>query len=250
MEPLLDEKDRLLEEALLSAGRDVELSPATKARVLAALGVSASLGAATQAAAASGLVSKLLGSKGMALVAISAVTVGAVGAGVYWGVGQSNDQQKDLPVLVVAPPQPVEASPAVPLNQNHERSETKPDSQSGAASETSERNAKSSVEEPAARATKVARKPDVAKDTLGDELALVEAASRATKSGSAGRALTLLDQYRRTFPRGKLALEAEVLRIEALARAGQTTDARRQAKSFLKRHPASPLAARVKRYTQ
>jgi outer membrane protein assembly factor BamD (BamD/ComL family) len=86
--------------------------------------------------------------------------------------------------------------------------------------------------------------------TLGDELAVVESASRALRSGNPQAALGRLAEYRQRFPRGKLALEAQVLRIEALARAGRSDEAARLARGFLKRHPHSPVAARIRRYAE
>jgi hypothetical protein len=44
-----------------------------------------------------------------------------------------------------------------------------------------------------------------------------------------------------------LKLEAEVLRIDALARSGRLAQAQTRAASFLARHPNSVLAARVRR---
>ena len=69
------------------------------------------------------------------------------------------------------------------------------------------------------------------------------------RSTLAGRdlfgALSLLDSYFQNFHRGRLHLEAEVLRIDALARAGQPDAARSYAKEFLRRHPKSVHAARL-----
>jgi hypothetical protein len=43
-------------------------------------------------------------------------------------------------------------------------------------------------------------------------------------------------------------LEAEVLRIDALAKAGDRQAAKKRAEAFLKRHPKSLLASRVRGY--
>jgi outer membrane protein assembly factor BamD (BamD/ComL family) len=58
-------------------------------------------------------------------------------------------------------------------------------------------------------------------------------------------ALSLLDAYFQKFHHGRLQLEAEILRIDALAKCGQTTAARSYAKEFLRRHPTSVHAARL-----
>jgi hypothetical protein len=62
--------------------------------------------------------------------------------------------------------------------------------------------------------------------------------------------LSFLGAYFRTFPRGRLHFEAEVLRIHALAQAGQSDMAKRHAREFLKRHPNSVLTARVRPYAE
>lgn len=51
--------------------------------------------------------------------------------------------------------------------------------------------------------------------------------------------------YFKTFGRGRLRLEAQMLRIEALARGGQSAAARAEAKEFLRRNPRSVHAARL-----
>jgi hypothetical protein len=45
-------------------------------------------------------------------------------------------------------------------------------------------------------------------------------------------------------------LEAEALRIEALAASGQRAQARVEARAFLERHPKSLLAPRVERFAK
>ncbi len=80
---------------------------------------------------------------------------------------------------------------------------------------------------------------------LRDEIALVDAARSAIRADAPDRALSLLDHYRHSYPRGELAPEAAVLRIEAVAAAGRTIEARRLARAFLAQHPESPLSDRV-----
>ena len=59
-------------------------------------------------------------------------------------------------------------------------------------------------------------------------------------------ALVRLDAYGRAYPHGRLGLEAEVLRIDALDESGRRDAARARAEAFLQRHPHSVLAARVR----
>jgi len=84
-----------------------------------------------------------------------------------------------------------------------------------------------------------------ASSSLRAELAALDAARSTLASGNSVGALSFLDAYFRTFPRGRLHPEAEVLRIDALAKGGRMDDARRYAQEFLRRHPSSVLAARV-----
>ena len=78
----------------------------------------------------------------------------------------------------------------------------------------------------------------------------LDAARSKLASGDAAGALTALDAYARNFPHGKLGLEAEVVRIDALAKSGQTVAARKRAEAFMKRHPDSVLASRVRAYAE
>jgi outer membrane protein assembly factor BamD (BamD/ComL family) len=83
---------------------------------------------------------------------------------------------------------------------------------------------------------------------LTAELGALDMARSKLASGDARGALVVLDDYARTYPRGRLGLEAEVLRIDALSRAGETGAAKKRAEAFVKRHPKSVLAPRVRRY--
>ncbi|MET0795140.1 MAG: outer membrane protein assembly factor BamD, partial [Polyangiaceae bacterium] len=90
--------------------------------------------------------------------------------------------------------------------------------------------------------------PKAAPPALAAELSALDAARSSLSAGDPKAALSALDAYSRTFPRGRLGLEAEVLRIDALAKSGQTAAARSRAEAFIKRHPDSVLASRVRGY--
>jgi hypothetical protein len=83
---------------------------------------------------------------------------------------------------------------------------------------------------------------------LTAELAALDAARTSLSHADPAAALAALDGYARDFPRGRLKLEAEVLRIGALAKSGQTDAARKRAETFLRLHPDSVLASRVRSY--
>jgi hypothetical protein len=87
---------------------------------------------------------------------------------------------------------------------------------------------------------------DAEQASLKRELAAVDAARATLARGDARKALSLLDAYAQNHPHGRLELEAEVLRIDALARSGRRDAAKARAEAFLRRHPNSVLAARVR----
>jgi hypothetical protein len=82
--------------------------------------------------------------------------------------------------------------------------------------------------------------------TLAHELSSLDAARGLLARGDATGALARLDAYGRAYPHGRLGLEAEVLRIDALDESGRSDAARARAEAFLQRHPHSVLAARVR----
>jgi outer membrane protein assembly factor BamD (BamD/ComL family) len=85
-----------------------------------------------------------------------------------------------------------------------------------------------------------------AESSLGEEIASFERARSALDAGDADRALGLLDAYEKRFPTGTFVQEAEVLRVQALARKGDEAGARRVGQRFLAAHPSSPHAARIR----
>lgn len=81
--------------------------------------------------------------------------------------------------------------------------------------------------------------------TIWDEPQLIERARRALASDPR-RALGLAQEHQRRFPSGALSLEREVIVIEALARSGQTAEARRRAASFETNYPKSIHLPRIR----
>jgi TolA-binding protein len=82
---------------------------------------------------------------------------------------------------------------------------------------------------------------------LREEIALMDLARAALRSGSPKSALEYLEQYRSRFPSGSFGQEAQALRIEAIAASGNIARARSLAKAFLARSPNSPHSARLQR---
>lgn len=81
---------------------------------------------------------------------------------------------------------------------------------------------------------------------LNAEVAALDAA-RKNLDKDPRAALAAMDAYDDKFKKdGVLGQEADVMRIDALARAGQNDRARALGNAFLARHPSSPLAQRVR----
>jgi len=244
---LLDETDSELERALLSAGSSYRVRPELRAKTLAALGVagatalsagvasSATLSAAPPALASSSILAKLGFAKTLAAVAtVSAVT--AVPAGyLIWKEARSSEP---VPAAAaVKPAAPREAPAAVRVESATQEPE----------GEGALPPAADAV--PAPPLNRAAAKPALTSEALRAELMALDAARAALAAGNGQGALSLLDAYDRGNPRGLLRLEAEVLRIDALAKSGRSDAAQKRAKAFLARHPNSVLASRVRGYT-
>lgn len=79
---------------------------------------------------------------------------------------------------------------------------------------------------------------------VATELELVQRAQAALASDP-DRALELTREHARTYPKGELVEEREVLAVEALARLGRSEEASRRALAFVRRFPQTPYAARL-----
>jgi hypothetical protein len=234
---LREECESSLERALLDAGTSYRSSKATRERTLAALGLagSAALSAAAIGTASSSAFAKVGWVKALAL----ASTVGAVAAVPAGYLAWRHSQE--VPTVAAAPKRASAAAPG-PLGHAIRREE------SIAVPARAPEMAPLALPagSPAARAPKA--EPKVSSADLSAELAAIEPARYALASGDASGALSRLDAYSRTYPRGRLALEAEVLRIDALARSGQRDAAKKRAEAFVRRYPNSVLKARVRAY--
>ena len=89
----------------------------------------------------------------------------------------------------------------------------------------------------------------VSAPSLAEEVAAIKSAKAALASGNAAQSLREIDAYRMRFPRGRLAQEATVVRIEALLKSGNATAADAAADRFLAANPDSPYSARVRTLT-
>jgi TolA-binding protein len=215
---------------LLRSAKRYRLSEKTRQRAFAAVGLAVGATAvATGKAAAEGVAggTKMLGWAFAGIVGVLA----SVGGYLVLAPGEKAPPPSMTATTVVAPPQhPVEQPATPPTAENVELAA--PSVSASAAPRLAPSPAGSRVAPPA---------------DLQAELAALDAASNAIARGDATRALALLDAYGRDFPRGSLGMEATVLRTEALDRAGRHAEAVERARAFVKRHPTSPLADRMRR---
>jgi len=240
---LRDESDSALERALLGAGKNYPTSRDTRAKTLAALGLagSATLAAGTATAAVASSIGsgssfsawlKLGWSK--VVVGVSLAGAASVPVGYYAWQHHHEASAAHAPAAVSAraavaevtlPPPPTEEAPAP----------------------AAEAPSPAPVPAPAPVRLHVSKSAVAhSSSSLSQELFALDRAREALADGNAPHALTLLDSYGKTHPRGRLEIEAEVLRIDALAQDGRDDVARRRAMSFLRRHPNSLLAPRVR----
>jgi outer membrane protein assembly factor BamD (BamD/ComL family) len=106
-------------------------------------------------------------------------------------------------------------------------------------------------ERPVARAHAHVAAPvreEVPANRLAEETALLAASNAELRNGDARGALALLNDYDRRYPSGVLREEVLATRVIARCQLGPEPDttARHAADAFLTRHPASPLAPRVR----
>jgi TolA-binding protein len=230
----MDEPDRMLEQtgsaleqALLREGRAYHGSEDLRSKTLAALGLAGTAGLATGGALA-WFSAKTWSTK---LVLMLSAAVVLVGIPVGYFAFQSTPALAPalrpaavpVPSAMPAAAQPVPAEPPMPAV-----------------------NAPSATTLPARASVGTGS----ASSSLRAELAALDAARSTLASGDSVGALAFLDAYFRTFPRGRLHPEAEVLRMDALAKGGRVDDARKYAQEFLRRHPNSVLAARVQSFAK
>jgi hypothetical protein len=257
LQRLLDDPEADLNElALLRAGKADGMSEETRRRVLAGIGVGGALvglsAVSTQAGKAvwpmwlkSGLLLSVLGG--------IAATVGFFGFGSH----ATSVPSASSPVVVskatsaaptkvdTQPTQPDVKAPGAPVYQASDL----PLAPNGSASQPSANRhptsaaASADTDSADAKGAKPAS-PVPAAANLTAELAALNAAKTQLASGDAADALRTVQQYRASFPHGKLATEATVVEVEALVALGQKAQAARVAGPLL--NSASPYAARLR----
>jgi hypothetical protein len=229
-ERMLDQNGSSLEKALLQEGRAYRGPQNLRAHTFVALGLAGTAGLATSGVLAR-LATKIWTTKG--LLAVTTATLLGVVPVAYLVLHQDAKPVVAPPPSVAAVPQPApepiaESPPAV-------GAESLPPPSTIAPAAVPER---SSARVSATRAN----------SALRAELAALDAVRSSLTNDDSVGALSFLDAYFRTYPRGRLHLEAEVLRIDAVAKGGRMNAAKQYAQEFLRRHPNSLLAPRVQSY--
>jgi hypothetical protein len=247
---LLSSETSDFEKELLRSWNTEQPSDAARDRALAIVGAGAVGGAAAAAAKAGGSVAPKAGvagatalAKWLAVGAIGVVTASAAVAYVRH-VGRDSHSVTAGAAHDVAS----ERSPAVSVPVNGSApAETAP-----RASEHAATTAATPAESPARTAPPPRRGAGTEKlahpgdPALGEQVSALDRARRALSDGDPAAALRELDEDEARFPRGALAEEAEVLRVESLLAAGDRAAAARTGARFLAAHPASPHSARVR----
>jgi len=205
-----------LERSLLQAARRERPSPELTARMAAGLGISAA--AAVTAAAPVAAAKTML--TGWIPAGVIAVAVAAGVVGVRMATAPDRAARASKPAAAQISPRQEEAAIAVPAVV-------------AGPEKRIEKNRKRAAVAPAG--------------DLRDQIALIDAARSAVKSGLTERALVLLHRYDVSYPAGAFRPEALALRIEALGEGGRSAESKALAREFLARYPQSPLADRVAR---
>jgi hypothetical protein len=78
------------------------------------------------------------------------------------------------------------------------------------------------------------------------EVRLLDQAHTAMREGDAERALGLLEDHARRYPKGSLGEERDAARIAALCSLGRAAEAREATDGFLRAAPQSPQAGRIR----
>ncbi len=238
MEPrrLHEESTSDLERALLNAGATYRCSSGARMKTLAALGLAGS--AALSAGAIGVSATSLLTKWGWPKLLLTVAAIGAVTA-VPLGYYVWHRHNSHLAYTAVTATVAKSNGPETFALQSENSQLSVPTQPAVAAAEVG--NDVKSAPSP-----RVETKPETPTSALSEELTALDGARSLLAQGDASGALSRLDAYNKSFPRGRLQLEGEVLRIDALMKSGQTDLAKKRAQAFLSKHPNSVLASRVK----
>ncbi len=232
---LRDEAASPVERALLEAGSSYRASAALHAKTMAAVGLA---GSAALAEVAGSTLSNFGWSKWLTSLSVLGATA-AIPVG-YYLLKDPTPVPAVAPMTQMAPKRVEVAPPPPPVVEAPAPVEPKV---------TEESKLPQLAPQPQPQPQPQPNPKPVAQraPSLGREIDLIDTARAALSRGDSRGSLATLDAYSRLYPRGRLSMEAEVLRIDALERSGDADGARRRAEAFLRHHPKSVLSARVRR---
>jgi hypothetical protein len=239
---LLDEGATAAELSLLRAGMSEEPSEQAALRLAALLGVAGGAAVLTTAtkSSAAGAVARGAASK-MAAKWLVLGAIGVAGGAAIVFAGNHTAHR--------ASPPAVRPSGALRVDESHVAPPSTGLPGEGAAEPAAEGAGVEAPAEPASRPSQN-RAPEAAgrpnSPSIAREIAALDVARRLLGNGNPRGALGALDDYEAQAKTGMLRQEATLLRIEALAGAGDTSAARRLAHRFLQNHPHSPHENRVR----
>lgn len=249
---LLDGAGDDVQRALLSSARNDGPSAQAMRRCLVALSLGGAAAATAATASAATLAKASVPPAASAASAATGATtagisvlvkwVGIAGIGALATWGAVSQVGGDAPMVLTSTvvPAPIEvpaATPPEPAGQLPVAEEEAPIEEAAEVAAPVQAKPTRNIPTPGSPAQKP---PDLAAEVA----ALDKARKQMEEDPDA--ALDALSQYGDDFKGGALVQEAEVLRIESLARAGKKKEARAAAASFLARHSTSPAAGRVR----
>ncbi len=235
--------------ALLEAAREGdEPTQADRERVRGAIatrlaaGAAAGLGVATAAKSSSAAV-MLAGSATKVLVTVA--LVGAIGASIGASalmVARARHRPAASAVSAAVPARASTEGVAISTEQANGAAESPP-----AYPVTTPEKASGGLRAGARPATvPAAAAPAHVTGDVAAEVRLIGEAHTAMRGGDAARALVLLDEHARRYPKGALGEERDAARISALCALGRTSEARDATERFLRAAPLSPHAGPVR----
>ena len=242
------------EARLLAAARGGGPSAAARARIAGVVGV----GAAMASIAPAAMKVPIGAAKWLAGKWIMLAIVGTLTAGAAWQlarVGPASDGPSVGTTAAAAPRASVAAQGVVPSSRLAETSEMPPSpaaplALSAVPMPTPAPTTPTPTERARAKAATAAPMredgPRPAASSIDAELALLERAKESLDRRRPAAALATVAEYEQRHPHGVLAIEAQVIRIEALAQAGRMQEASSAAHAFLAAHPNTVQAARVR----
>jgi hypothetical protein len=248
------------ERDLLESWASEQPSPAARARALAiagaAAGTLAAAAAATATAASTGAAAgtaapgtAAAGAGGAAVIAkwgiLLALVVGSAVGGVLVLRGLRSARTADAPPTAVAT-SPLATTTTTTTPTATPRDEAKVVSPADLPAAAPAAATTTTAAGTAAATGTVATADTAAAASFAEEIASFDRARAALDAGDADRAIALVETYERRFPSGTFLQEAEVLRVQALTRKGDTAGAHRVGQRFLAAHPTSPHAARIR----